>query len=159
MGLLDSLKGAYQRNKEHKELESSYIKTHKGTEAICAYMKKLFDVEQPAYIWLKKEKTPLYIKVYDDRVALCYTGVEGGGDRVQGAIPKDLEAAVYSFKKMYSWFGLQEGQGYSFLENKNQKDSLRDCIIEQIQSLPHIKYSTGFMVKNSDYNRFPLKIR
>ena len=43
MGLFDTIKNAYQDKKAAEQAERDFVYGDKGTEAICAYMKTLFD--------------------------------------------------------------------------------------------------------------------
>lgn len=148
MGFFDSIKNAYQDKKAAEEAERDFVRSHKGTEAICAFMKMIFDKGNPGYNWLKENRgCPLYPKVDNNQVLLCYQDTQSNPQSFKDAMPKDVEVGRYSFQEMYNWYGLGAGEGYSFLDTKLKKSTLESRISNAVQELPHIKYSSGFVVK------------
>jgi len=147
-GFFDSLKDSYQEKKAADEAERNFVRNHKGTEAICAYMKMLFDKGNTGYNWLKANRTfPLYPKVENNQVLLCYSYTQKDPQSFSEMKPKDEEVARYSFQQMYSWYGLSDGEGYSRLDTKLKVKELELQISYAVQELPHIRYNGGFVVK------------
>lgn len=148
MGLFDTIKSAYQDKKDANQAERDFVYSHKGTEAICAYIKTLFDKGNPGYNWLKENRGfPLYPKVENNQVLLCYQHIPKNPQSFKDSMPKDVEIARYSFQQMYSWYGLSDGEGYSLLDTKIKRRALESRINNAVEELPHIKYSGGFLVK------------
>ena len=149
---IGGIQGQVQKNKRLKAMEENFVRTNRGSEAICAYIKQLFDKDGPGYDWLKKNKlspmmsTPLYPIVGEDYVSLCYTKY-GNGRSFSNSIPKDVEVKRFSFQEMYEWYGLTSVVGYSSLNSKFKRKILESMITDKVQELPHIKYNGGFVVK------------
>ena len=148
MGLFDTIKNAYQDKKAAEQAERDFVYNDKGTEAICAYMKTLFDKGNSGYNWLKENRgCPLYPVVEDNQVLLCYQYSVKNPQSFKDMKPQDVEVARYSFRQMYQWYGLAEGEGYNFLDTKIKKHALAGCIRSKVGELPHIKDTSGFTVK------------
>lgn len=148
MGLFDTIKNAYQDKKAAEQAERDFVNNHKGTEAICAFMKMIFDKGNPGYKWLKENRTyPLYPKVENNQVLLCYQYSQKTPQSFKDAMPKDEEVGRYSFQEMFNWYGLADGEGYNFLDTKLKKRALESRIVSAVEELPHIKYNGGFVVK------------
>lgn len=147
-GLFDAIKNTYQDKKAANQAERDFVCNNKGTMAICAYMKMVFDKGNPGYKWLKENSHwALYTKVEGNQVLLCYQYTEQNPQSFREAKPQDVEVGRYSFQEMYQWFGLQDGEGYSWLDTKLKCRTLDDRISSAVQELPHIKYNGGFRVK------------
>lgn len=146
MSLFGKLQEKYQENKAQKQQEEEYVKNNRGTEAICAYMKAMFEKDNPAYQWLKSEKTPLYPVVGEDCVSLCYMQA-GNGQSIRDIKPSDIAVFTCSFQQMYDWYGLGNGEGYSVLNTKVEKKALEQFITWEVEKLQHLKYNGGFLVK------------
>lgn len=111
-------------------------------------MKTLFDKGNSGYNWLKENRgCPLYPVVEDNQVLLCYQYSEKNPQSFRDMKAQDVEVAKYSFRQMYQWYGLAEGEGYSFLDSKNKKYTLAGCIRSKVGELPHIRDISGFTVK------------
>lgn len=148
MGLFDTIKNAYQDKKAAEQAERDFVINHEGTKAICAYMKMVFEKGNPGYNWLKQNHGyPLYPKVENNQVLLCYQHVEKNPQSFKDAKPKDVEVGRYSFQEMYAWYGLNDGEGYSFLDTKLKCRTLEGRITSAVEEHPHIKYNGGFLVK------------
>ena len=144
--IVNGIQDQYQQNKERKEAERNYVRTNKGTEAICAYITALFDKGQPAYNWYKSNKKPLYPKVHDNNsICLCYTQY-GDGRSYESSKSKDIAIATYRFHDMYQWYGLKDGEGYSELSTKIQQETLEWAILDAVEKLEHMKRDTAWGV-------------
>lgn len=150
--IVNGIKEQYQQSKEQIELERHFICINPGTEVICAYIKNVFNKDEPGYNWLKENKllsilsTPLYPVVGESYVSLCYMQ-PGDGRSWESSKPKDIEVARYTFQEMYKWYGLENGVGYKRLDSKTKRKILESLIISKVEELPHIKYNAGFVVK------------
>lgn len=129
------------KGKEESENEKAFIRNHVGSKAICAYIANLFEKGNTGYNWLKENRKPLNPVVHKDFVALCY--VQGYQDR----LPKEIEVGRFTFEEMYQWYGLKPGQGYSYLRTRIMFDTLEWMINAEVQKLPHMKFSGGYLVK------------
>lgn len=148
MGLFDTIKNAYQDKKAAEQAERDFVRNHKGTEAICAFMKMIFDKGNPGYNWLKENRGwPLYPKVENNQVLLCYQHSEKNPQSFKDAMPKDVEVGRYSFQEMYNWYGLEDGEGYSFLDTKLKCRTLESQLTSAVEEHSHIKFNGGFIVK------------
>ncbi len=146
MSILENLKGKVKQEMEQREQLKAYVENHKGTEAICAYMTCFFDKGDSGYYWLKENKIPLYPVVQESRVQLCYMWT-GKAQSFKDVIPKDVPVKTIYFNEMYEWYGLNRGEGYQILNTRVERKTLEMKISQEVQKLPHIKYSTGFLVK------------
>lgn len=140
--IISGIQDQYQQNKARKEAERNFVKTNRGTEAICAYITALFDKGQPAYSWLKSNRKPLYPKVMNtNTISLCYTQY-GDGRSYESSKSKDIAVATYSFQDMYQWYGLTKGEGYDELTMKIQCETLEFTILDELEKLTHLKRDT-----------------
>lgn len=146
--LFDMIQKGYHTKKAADEAERDFVRNHKGTRAICAYMKMLFDKGNTGYNWLKANPFfPLYPKIEDDQVLLCYLYTQKNPQSFQEMKSRDEEVTRYSFQEMYRWYGLANGEGYELLDTKLKKNELEHQISFAVQELPHIRYNGGFVVK------------
>lgn len=136
------------KSKEEIEQEKSFVRNNEGSEAICAYIRDLFEKGNVGYNWVKENKMGLYPVIYNNSVALCYMQTGGlNATSFSEAKAKDVEVANYTFQEMYDWYGLSSGIGYTELSSQIQKNTLEHMIDTAVQELPHIKYNIGYVVK------------
>lgn len=148
LNLFDTIQNSYQAKKAADEAERDFVRNHKGTQAICAYMKTLFEKGNPGYNWLKANPSfPLYPKIEGGQVLLCYSYTQKNPQSFKEAMPRDEEVTRYNFQEMYRWYGLADGEGYNLLDTKLKEKELVLRISSAVQELPHIRYNGGFVVK------------
>ena len=84
--------------------------------------------------------------VNEKSVSLCYRQM-GDLQSFSGVKAKEIEVFEYSFQKMYEWYGLEDGVGYSVLISQTQKNVLEWAINHEVEKLSHIKYNGGYLVR------------
>jgi len=134
------------KSKDEREFEKEYVLNNVGSKAISEFIAFQFEKGNPFYIWLKKNKVGLYPVINDDSVSMCYMQY-GDGQSFSGMIPKDREVGNYTFREMYTWYGLNSGEGYDKLWSRTQKNTLESMINGEVMKLSHIKFNNGYLVK------------
>ena len=136
------------KSKEDRKREEDFIKGNPGSQAIAAYLARLFEKGNGAYNWIKQNKEGLYPVINDDSVSLCYT--QSGSVHAQSwkeAKAQEITVGKYSFQEMYKWAGLADGAGYSRLTSRTQKNALESMIHQAISAHPYLKFNGGYRVK------------
>lgn len=150
MGVFGRLGGSIvekvTKDKETREKEKNFVRNNEGSQAICAFIRNLFEKGNMGYEWVKKNRTGLFPVTHQDSVALCYFEY-GDGKSWEGMKTKEIAAAEFSFQEMYEWYGLDSDRAYSMLGTRTMLDTLDQMIRVEVEKLPHIKNSNGFMVK------------